>query len=71
MKEFVSNVRAMFYVSVRIDHKFEFETDTSKNFSKIHADINHEIQERTRHALKFIDSFKIFLSFYFIFIFIK
>ncbi|KAG5678517.1 hypothetical protein PVAND_008184 [Polypedilum vanderplanki] len=71
MKIFVDNVKEIFYVSVSIDHNFEFQTNSSKNLSQIQAEINKDIQERTSHALKFIDFAKIFLSLYFILIFIK
>lgn len=71
MKEFMDDVRDMFYVSISVDHNFEFHTNSSTNISDIHANISREIQDRTRHALKFLDYAKIFLSFYFIFIFIK
>lgn len=71
MKIFVDNVQEMFYVSVSIDHDFEFQTNSSKTLTQIQADINKDIQEKTSHALKFIDFANIFLSFYFILIFIK
>lgn len=71
MKEFMQNVQNMFFMSVNFEHKFEFQTNASKNFSEIHEDISKEIRDRTFHALKFIDYMKIFLSFYFILIFIK
>jgi hypothetical protein len=71
MKDFISNVEEIFYVSIHFEHHFDFDTNASKTFAQIHEDITTEINDKTSHALKFIESINVFLSFYFIYILIK
>ncbi|KAL7050481.1 hypothetical protein ACKWTF_004096 [Chironomus riparius] len=71
MKDFISKVEEMFYVSINIDHDFDFQTNASKSIEKIHLEISQEIKSRTSRALKFIDYINFFLSFYFIMIYFK
>lgn len=71
MKEFISNVESIFYVSIKFEHNFDFHTNASKTFNEIYNDIMTEINDRTNHALKFIESINVFLSFYFIYIITK
>lgn len=71
MKKFISNVESIFYVSIKFEHNFDFDTNASKTFSEIRDEIMSEINHKTSHALKFIKSINVFLSFYFIYIIIK
>lgn len=71
MKEFITTVEDIFYVSVKFEHNFKFHTNKSKTSKQISADIYDEIRARTNRALKFIDFMNSFLSFFFIFVFIS
>lgn len=71
MKYFILNVESIFYVSIHFEHHFDFDTNASKSLVEIHQDIMAEINDKTSHALKFIESINVFLSFYFVYIIVK
>lgn len=71
MKTFAVTVENIFDVSVHFKHDFHFDTNASKSFTEIELDIFREIDDRTFHALKFIESINVFVALYFIFILYK
>ena len=61
----------MFQVTVHFDHKFQFNTDVSKNSSQIVDEIVHDMEDRTENVFKFFNFMGIVTSFCFICVLVR
>lgn len=61
----------MFFVSVHFDHHFYFKTVASKNFSQIHANIAHELEDRSNNLFLFFNIIGLISSIFFIMILLR
>lgn len=71
MENFVQNLEEMFYVSVSIEHNFDFNTNTSKTIRTIHAEIIGEIKQNTDKVTSVMNFAGTFMSFFFLWMLFK
>ncbi|XP_068083933.1 DC-STAMP domain-containing protein 2-like [Anabrus simplex] len=71
LKEFMSHLHNIFYVSLEFHHEFHFSTNQSKSFEQISAGIVTEIKQRTNVYLGMFDWISLSSSFFFLVMFLK
>ncbi|XP_055538451.1 DC-STAMP domain-containing protein 2 [Wyeomyia smithii] len=71
LKDFMENIRNMFYVEVDFDHAFAFQTNASKTFSQITWEIREEINQKSKGLFTLFNIFGIVSSFCFICVIVR
>ncbi|CAH1404522.1 unnamed protein product [Nezara viridula] len=67
LTEFSSQVKNIFYVSVKFSHNFEFHTEQSKSVKEIAANIMMEVKQRSEKIVYFFDWMSFVFSFFFLY----
>ncbi|XP_014271124.1 DC-STAMP domain-containing protein 2 [Halyomorpha halys] len=65
--EFSSQVKNIFYISVKFSHNFEFHTEQSKTVKEIAANIMMEVKQRSEKIVYFFDWMSFVFSFFFLY----
>ncbi|KAJ8687119.1 hypothetical protein QAD02_022913 [Eretmocerus hayati] len=71
VKVFAKEMRALFFVKIKFEHSFHFETNKSRSIAEVSTAISSEIKRKTNRFLSFFDWVGLLTSFFFLFLFLK
>lgn len=71
MERFADEMHKMFYVSIKFQHKFHFDTNTSKSFDDIKHDIMTDVRERSEIFFMIVSWMNLMTGIFFIWMIIK